>query len=235
MWRGGVFVGSVFQRGNRWYFDHRDNRTSFETRNEAQQYKTLYNLEHGLVVNQIRNVNDIVLEMKLIGCCTVTFDKDSYHLLRNKRWYCRHKGDYSYVVATIAGKYTYMHRLVFGQNVEQVDHIDRNPFNNVLSNLRDGSCGINQNNRKLRRTNTTGVNGICLRFYNGKEAGWRVSYQKHHKTKDRGFSFRKYGSKEAALKAAQRFRAEWDLRNDCSNGRDPLSYEEEIQQNLTDE
>lgn len=43
---------------------------------------------------------------------------------------------------------------------EQIDHIDHNGLNNKLENLRKVSCSINQKNKPLQSSNTTGINGV---------------------------------------------------------------------------
>jgi hypothetical protein len=67
---------------------------------------------------------------------------------------------------SIGGKrYNYtVHRLIFiyhnGYSPDKVDHIDGNPLNNCISNLRDVSNRINQRNSKKPITNTSGVVGV---------------------------------------------------------------------------
>lgn len=71
--------------------------------------------------------------------------------------------------------YKHVHRLVieaFKPNTEGkkcVDHIDNNPKNNNLSNLRYATCRENSFNRKMNKNNTSGYKGI--QFYKNK---WRV-------------------------------------------------------------
>lgn len=224
MWYGGVLSGSVFYatHKSRWFFSYQKIRRSFKTEEEAERYKIDFNNENLLCVNKVRNVDHSTMEMQLIGGKTTLFDTALYPRIQGHRWYFRElESGYQSVVATISGHYTYMHILIFGANVESVDHINRNRLDNRLVNLRDGSNGINDNNRKLMRTNKTGFNGICLRLYNGQEAGWRVVYQDRKKTKTKGFAFSRFGSKMAALEAAQQFRATMDLINHCSNGIEP--------------
>lgn len=85
-----------------------------------------------------------------------------------------------------------------------IDHIDGNPFNNRISNLREIPTADNTRNSKRREDNKTGVNGVfrtkpgyrrgdgCyMAFWNDK-TGKRVS---------RAFAIRKYGE-EQALKLA---------------------------------
>jgi len=50
-----------------------------------------------------------------------------------------------------------------------IDHIDGNPENNVINNLRDVSNKINQRNRKMNKNNTSGFNGV---HWNNKCKKW---------------------------------------------------------------
>lgn len=65
------------------------------------------------------------------------------------------------------------HRLVFiyhyGYNPENfIDHIDGNPSNNRIENLREATQQCNLRNSKLRSDNSSGVKGV----------GWYKKYQK---------------------------------------------------------
>jgi hypothetical protein len=52
--------------------------------------------------------------------------------------------------------------LTYGKWPEgEIDHIDGNRLNNRIENLRDGSCGVNEQNRKRARSDsTTGLIGV---------------------------------------------------------------------------
>jgi hypothetical protein len=41
-----------------------------------------------------------------------------------------------------------------------IDHIDQNKGNNAISNLRDGTCGVNELNTKVRRDSNFGISGV---------------------------------------------------------------------------
>lgn len=41
-----------------------------------------------------------------------------------------------------------------------IDHIDRNPFNNRIENLRLADAKLNQRNKRMQSNNNTGYNGV---------------------------------------------------------------------------
>jgi hypothetical protein len=59
-----------------------------------------------------------------------------------------------------------IHRIIFMMHYEcvpdQIDHIDGNPLNNKIENLREVTNTQNQFNRKISSRNTTGVKGVSL-------------------------------------------------------------------------
>ena len=79
-------------------------------------------------------------------------------------------------------------------NFEYVDHIDRNPLNNTLSNLRWCTKKQNNQNAKLRADNTSGVIGVS---FSGKR--WQASWcetdnkarVKSFNTKEEAIEYRK--------------------------------------------
>jgi hypothetical protein len=78
-----------------------------------------------------------------------------------------------YVQTELKGKVYMLHRIVWElHNGEipkgmQVDHIDRNPLNNSITNLRLCTQNQNQINSGVPKNNTTGYKGV-LRTPNGK-------------------------------------------------------------------
>lgn len=94
--------------------------------------------------------------------------------------------------------YPFVHRLVYmlhhGNCPEIIDHINGNPYDNRIENLRPATPTENSSNRKLPRNSTTGVEGVRLR-HNGR---YQVHLQFDNKTYYGGhFST----LEEAALKA----------------------------------
>ena len=71
----------------------------------------------------------------------------------------------------------YIHRLVGfafiknSENKKQIDHIDNNPLNNNLTNLRWATNYENQSNTRMQINNKSGVKGVC---WNPINKNWRA-------------------------------------------------------------
>jgi len=66
----------------------------------------------------------------------------------------------------------------------EIDHIDGNPNNNAISNLRLSTSSQNKCNTKLRKDNTSGVKG--LHWYKAYSK-WQVNIGINKKTKCLGY------------------------------------------------
>ncbi len=70
-----------------------------------------------------------------------------------------------YLESKVAGKPFKIHRMIFlmhhGYLPEIVDHIDGNPLNNKIENLRAATPSQNSYNQRIYKTNTSGVKGVC--------------------------------------------------------------------------
>lgn len=68
------------------------------------------------------------------------------------------------------------HRLVYlyhhGYLPDQIDHVDKNPDNNRIENLRAATNGQNCMNRGIMRNNTSGAKGV---FWCKDHKKWRVA------------------------------------------------------------
>lgn len=87
--------------------------------------------------------------------------------LKNGEWrVCGDKpNSHGYGQVWVDGKMYKTHRLVwllvYGVRPEhEIDHIDRNPMNNKIENLRAASPSENQHNQGMRRNNTSGYPGV---------------------------------------------------------------------------
>lgn len=90
-----------------------------------------------------------------------------------------------YVGISIDGSSYKLHRLVWLWHHGEfpsahIDHINGNPSDNRIENLRAATSGENaQNQRKARTTNTLGVQGVC-KVGNRYRAAVHKDYKKHH-------------------------------------------------------
>ena len=82
--------------------------------------------------------------------------------------------NYGYIVGNFDCKYSRAHRLIFmwhyGFLPKEIDHIDGNPSNNRIENLRQANRSENGMNQKLNSRNTSGVKGVT----------WKKDKQKWH-------------------------------------------------------
>lgn len=88
---------------------------------------------------------------------------NSRAIKNSKAGYISKKG-YCYI--TVNKKTFLAHRLIFtffhGYIPNVIDHIDRNPLNNKIENLRDVTSQINSYNQKLNIKNKSGVSGVSF-------------------------------------------------------------------------
>lgn len=98
-----------------------------------------------------------------------------------------------YMQTMLKGVAYYNHRLIFllynGWLPEEVDHIDNDPRNNAVSNLRACTKGQNQQNKRKQKNNTSGIKGVT---WSASRGLWQVRISKdkrrrtigHYKTLD---------------------------------------------------
>jgi len=91
-----------------------------------------------------------------------------------------------YLAVQISGNKYLAHRIIWlyvtgAFPTEQLDHIDGNRVNNRISNLREATNQVNQQNSRLRKDNTTGLPGV--RWYTQTNR-WRadivLNSKRHH-------------------------------------------------------
>lgn len=122
-----------------------------------------------------------------------------------------------YLFCTIKRKTVYMHRAIwvlqygpipFGM---EIDHIDGNPSNNNLKNLRLCKRAENCQNTRVRTDNSSGFKGV---FWDNYSKSWRASIWKDKKKHDLGrFSSL---SQAAMVAAIARANIHGDFAKHCS-------------------
>lgn len=140
-------------------------------------------------------------------------DGQLYRKSNGKVSACKHSD--GYLRSHINYKVYYNHRLIFlfhhGYMPKYIDHIDGNPANNKIENLRDVTNGQNQQNRKVNENNKSGYKNV---HWSNSMKKWCVQITVNEEVKTVGF----YECVDAAGSAAQ------DARNKlhgeyASNGR----------------
>lgn len=109
-----------------------------------------------------------------------------------------------------------VHRIIWILNNKKInnefviDHIDRNPLNNKLDNLREVSYAVNSNNASLRYDSKTGVRGVQLSNMGGVKY-YTATWYENNKQLRKNFRIDKLGC-DNAFKLAVEYRK--DKQND---------------------
>ena len=94
---------------------------------------------------------------------------------------------FGYKTTKIDGVRYRVHRLIFmmfhGFMPETVDHIDGNPLNNRIENLREATRSQNQQNRTKPKTGKNHVKNV---YFDKSSAKWRVSFKLNGKQRSFG-------------------------------------------------
>lgn len=110
-----------------------------------------------------------------------------------------HKDRLGYYIVKADGAMWCVHRLiwlyVYGVHPSQfLDHIDRDPSNNKIANLREATCAQNGANRRRGSNNTSGIKGV-VPVRGGRR--WQALIYVNQKPVNLGF----FGTKEEASEA----------------------------------
>lgn len=110
--------------------------------------------------------------------------------------------DNLYKQVSLGGKFYYTHRLIFamfyGYFPKSIDHIDRNPQNNKIENLREATQSQNNYNASIRKDNTSGFKNV---YWDKRRNQWVVMIKVNKKNKHIGYYDSFQEAKESAIKA----------------------------------
>jgi len=122
------------------------------------------------------------------------FDISSYDKIKDIYWMV--KPDKYVEGRDNDGNYVSLHRIILDNPNCHIDHINHNPSDNRIQNLRLVTREQNQANTKIRVDNTSGVKGV---HYNKTHGRWVAELQAYHKkyrrsfsTKEEAINYRKY-------------------------------------------
>lgn len=229
-WIRGKYSGTIFQRANqlKWTVVVKKQDGSVVTKTlpfteETKDivYKEAIRIRNGLsdtfslTTNKIKIIDADKIEVKLTKDQVMITDYkfldviEKYPLFSSKS-----EGENSkYYVSMMIGKeQKQFHNFITGWKM--VDHIDRNPMNNCLSNLREATHKLNNNNRTKSDTSNAIILGVT---YSEKDNAYKARIKQDGKEITKQFSIKKYG-KEEALRLAIETRREFNRAYNCLNG-----------------
>lgn len=104
-----------------------------------------------------------------------------------------------YYKVDLKGKQYLVHRIIYEMFTGQllgdrdIDHVDGNPSNNVITNLRAVSHYTNMKNKKMYKNNKSGITGVIL-VNNQHVYAWTYQWKNpDKKSKMKSFAINKYG------------------------------------------
>lgn len=155
--------------------------------------------------NQIRE-EDLELLLYSAESPTGLVWKNDRYTARGKILVCR-KGDVAgglkginakYFRVMVNGRNYLCHRLVWAMfnNVNinfEIDHIDRNPLNNSIENLRECSSAVNCRNTTIRKHKTYLNVGVCIKLCKNNNPSFMAHWMQDGLLRSKCFSVKKYG------------------------------------------
>ncbi len=108
----------------------------------------------------------------------VEVDDNYIELVKSRKWYIHKAGQFLYIRSSYPREY--LHRIITkAKQGMVVDHIDRNPLNNRVDNLRVVTIQENLRNQ-IRANNKTGYTGVAIGSNGKYTAQIKHNYKKIH-------------------------------------------------------
>ena len=170
------------------------------------------------IINYIENKIEysiLYIYSQKYGLKEILIDNDSVDIIKDTHWCLVDKGHDLYV--SCGTNHTYLHRILLNITDPNVivDHINRNPLDNRLENLRLTDRHGNRLNTSLRECNTSGIKGV--RYDSIKDAWVAEIKDLNHKKHSISRSCKKYGYEQAKQMCID-FRKEKEIEYGYMNG-----------------
>lgn len=174
----------------------------YESEEVAKQHATNwlheFSKENHLTRNMIKVLDENTIEVQLTKGKTMKTDIDFADICQ-KYSICTTKSssEYAqyYACITINNNLISFHKHITG-NV-MTDHINRDPLDNRLANLRKTTHKLNNNNRGVNKKYENDPNHILGVRYNKKDESWQARIKQDGKEFTKSFSIKKFGNKVA--------------------------------------
>jgi hypothetical protein len=229
-WIKGKYAGTVFQRANqlKWTVVVKKTDGSVATKtlsfteetkekvwNEAIKIKNGLSDTFELTTNKIRIIDGDKIEVKITKDQIMTTNYKFLNIIEKYRLFATKSSDKNskyYACIEVNGAMYKYHNFITGWKM--VDHIDRNPMNNCLSNLRETTHKENNNNRSKSNTSNAIELGVT---YSERDDAYKARIKQDGKEYSKQFSIKKYG-KDEALRLAIETRRDFNRAFNCMNG-----------------
>lgn len=229
-WIKGKFAGTVFQRKdqNKWTVVVKKpdstvvtKTLSFEDSTKESVYKEAIEIRnnlsdmYGLTTNKIRIIDGNKIEVQLSKDQIMTTDYNFLNMVEKYNLFATkssNEGSKYYASIEVSGIMHKYHKFITSWNM--VDHIDRNPLNNCLSNLRETTHKENNNNRNKSESSNAIELGVT---YSAKDNAYKARIKQDGIEYCKQFSVKKYG-KDEALRLAIETRRDFNKAFNCLNG-----------------
>lgn len=188
-----------------------------DAKEEANRWLINYSKENKLIRNMIKILDENIIEVQLTKDKTMKTDIKFSHLCQ-KYILCStksgNKNSEYYAALSINNSLIFFHKYITGY--EMTDHINRDPLDNRLINLKETSHKLNNNNRGPdKKYKNYSDHMLGVRFIQ-KDESWQAFIKQNDKLYSKTYSVKKYGYEEAKNKAIQT-RKEFNEQFNCSN------------------
>jgi len=208
-------LGNGKMKSKSFAFDKYD--TLEKAKEEAEKWMINYSKENGLTKNMIRIIDDETIEVQLTKDMIMKTDFKFSDLCQKHTLCSTRSGDINssyYSSLSINNKLYYFHKHI--TKYKMTDHINRDPMDNRLCNLRETTPKLNNNNRgPPKRCLKDPSHMLGIRFVK-KDESWQARIKQNNKEYTKTFSVRKYGYDEAK-KLAIEARKEFNELFNCNN------------------
>lgn len=189
-----------------------------DAKRSAEKWRIQYSNENGLTKNMIRILDDSTIEVQLSKDKIMKTDIQFADICQ-KYCLCSSKSSREtaehYAAITINNTLHSFHKHITGNAM--TDHINRDPMDNRLCNLRETNHKLNNNNRNPMKRKSSDPDHILGIRYVAKDDSWQARIKQNGKEYTKSFSVKKFGE-EVAKQLAITTRQALNTQFHCTNG-----------------